>query len=134
MSKADRERMYTDEELDSMLKEMKDCSSHFYARAVRIGNHPFIEFCGLINEYVSMCKTTAQANVDFTICNRHVGIPLLAHDYQIKYMAEKFECIFGPVLEDAKNREIFFKAMGWDTTPNVRKKLVDYTETDWKER
>jgi len=107
------ERIHNDEELAEMINKMKRVSDAFYRPAANSGNHAFIEFTGLMNEYIAVCQNTMAKGRDFTACNTHVGQPLIAEEYQIRYLAEKFDCIFGPMLSVEKNREIFFKAMGW---------------------
>lgn len=124
MARARRERMHSDEQLQEILVKMDKVSDIYYWNAIQVGNHAFIEFCGLMGEYQKICRTTMEAGVDFTICNRHAGVPLIAHDYQIKYLAEKFECIFGPLFENKKNRQIFFKAMGWEESEPQDKEKV----------
>lgn len=105
---------YSKDELDMMVVKMNLISDNFYPQATRVGNHAFIEFCGLMKKYADMCSRTAAAGHDFTQANVHTGQALVAEDHDIRYLAEKFECIFGPVLEDPTNREIFFEAMGWN--------------------
>ena len=38
------------------LAARRRAAKEFYAAAVRIGNHPWIEFTGLMNEYVNCCQ------------------------------------------------------------------------------
>lgn len=77
-----------------MIAKMRIASKHFYAAAIAIGNHPFIEFTGLINEYINVCEQATASGVDFTECNTHSDkeLPMAAH--QINYINEKLECIF----------------------------------------
>lgn len=77
-----------------MIRGMQAASDTFYASAVRIGNHPFIEFAGLLNEYISACREAAANGVDFTACNTHNAQHLPLHPHQIDYINEKLECIF----------------------------------------
>lgn len=107
------ERHHTDEELDQILRGMRATSDRFYSGAFVVGNHAFIEFCGLMNEYIEMCKTAKANGQDFTLANKHSNSSLKVEPYQIKYLAEKFDCIFGPMLADEQNRKIFFEEMGW---------------------
>jgi len=110
-----RERMYPDAELKNMMAQMEMVISSFYGQAAGIKPHfhTFIEFAGLMVEFSNICKQTLTRGVDFSIANRHSGVPLLPHPHQIRYFAEKLECIIGPALSDPENREIFFCAMGW---------------------
>ena len=112
MSKQDN--IYSSDELRTMIRGMTAVSHDFYPAAVRVGNHAFIEFCGLMNEYIKLCQQTVKEDGDFTMGNVHTGRPLVAHDFNIRYIAEKFECIFGPTLQDPKLRAIFMEAMGWN--------------------
>ena len=73
---------------------MSEAGSAFYAAAVRIGNHPFIEFTGLMNEYINACRAAHEAGIDFSDCSTHSGLDLPMKDYQIDYVNEKLECIF----------------------------------------
>jgi hypothetical protein len=82
------------QEREQMLQQMREASNVFYKHAFYIGNHPFIEFNGLINEYINACEYAHRAGIDFTDCNTHSGNELPLHDTQISYINEKLECIF----------------------------------------
>jgi hypothetical protein len=86
MTAADRE---------ACLKAMHSASSAFYTLAVRAGNHAFIEFTGLMNEYINLCQQAHEQGIDFTMLNVHTGqhLPFQAHHFN--YLAEKLECIYG---------------------------------------
>lgn len=84
----------TPEERLEMIAKMRITSKHFYAAAVAIGNHPFIEFTGLINEYISICERANAQGVDFTECNTHGDKDLPMAPHHIDYINEKLECIF----------------------------------------
>ena len=86
--------IYSSEEREQMLVKMRAISQGFYAQAIRVGNHPFIEFCGLMNEYILLCEKAHKRGIDFTTCNRHMGQPLPMPAYSIRYINEKLECIF----------------------------------------
>lgn len=82
-------------ELEVMLKRMEQASSAFYYLAVQVGHHAFIEFTGLMNEYINVCRDTMNAGVDFTLTTAHGdGVALTFQGYQRKYLAEKLTCIF----------------------------------------
>lgn len=89
---------YSPEQLESMLSEMQRASNTFYSMAVRIGCHPFIEFAGLMNEYIKMCVAAKQQGIDFTQTNAHTGQALPMADYNARYLGEKVGCIYGPAL------------------------------------
>jgi hypothetical protein len=73
---------------------MQAASYSFYRAAVNIGVHPFIEFTGLMNEYVKVCKKAHEQGIDFSECNTHSGISLPMRPYEVSYVNEKLECIF----------------------------------------
>lgn len=51
-----------------MLRRMREASSVFYGLAVQAGCHPFIEFTGLMNEYIKCCEAAHKAGIDFASC------------------------------------------------------------------
>lgn len=104
---------YSLEEEAIILKHMKTVSGHFYTSAVIIQCHAFIEFTGLMNEYINICQNAHQSGQRFMFANKHSEEPLSIRPHQIKYLADKFDCIFGPMLKNPENRMIFLKAMGW---------------------
>lgn len=73
---------------------MQETSDAFYRSAVSIGNHPFIEFAGLMNEYITACRAAHAKGIDFTQCNVHNGQSLPLHPVMSDYINEKLECIF----------------------------------------
>lgn len=77
-----------------MLRRMRDASSVFYGMAVQAGCHPFIEFCGLMNEYIKCCEEAHKDGVDFASCNKHAGQTLPMKPHSVDYVNEKLECIF----------------------------------------
>lgn len=79
---------------EATIRAMQQAADAFYRSAIRIGNHPFIEFAGLMNEYVSACRNAAAEGIDFTSCNTHSGQELPLHLHQVDYINEKLECIF----------------------------------------
>lgn len=81
-------------EREAALQQMQIASSHFYAMAQKIGNHPFIEFTGLMNEYIGACELAHQQGIDFTDCNVHTGHELPIPGHMVDYINEKLECIF----------------------------------------
>ncbi len=86
-------------ELETMLSRMAEIVSRFYFEAIAVGNHPFIEWTGLLNEYVRMCEQALADGIDFTACNEHSGRPLPIYEHQFNYLAEKLGCVFGPSFQ-----------------------------------
>lgn len=81
-------------ERELALKRMDEAVSRFYGAAVQIGNHPFIEFAGVMTAYVKTCRRAHEAGIDFTECNRHAGRPLPMESFEVDYLNEKLDCIF----------------------------------------
>lgn len=107
--------MYTKKERDEQVKKMRKVTGQFYPAAANTGCHAFIEFCGFMQKFVDVCERSSDAGVDFNEANTHTGEQLVVQDHDVIYLAEKFDCIFGPTLADPKKRAIFFEAMGWPT-------------------
>lgn len=96
-----------------MIAGMHEASNRFYGMAIRIGNHPFIEFCGLMNEYIKLCEQAQAAGIDFTQANAHTGLALPMKSFNATYLAEKLGCIYGPSLHsDPEIREAFLEELG----------------------
>ncbi len=87
--------MMTPTERDTALREMNAAVHRFYMAAVHIGHHPFIEFAGVMTAYVKSCERAHAAGVDFSDCHRHGGAPLPIESFELTYLAEKLDCIFG---------------------------------------
>lgn len=87
--------MMTPSERAQALKRMVDTISRFYSSAIQIGNHPFIEFAGVMMAYLNSCRRAHEGGVDFTECNRHAGQQLPMESFEVDYLVEKLGCIFG---------------------------------------
>jgi hypothetical protein len=87
--------MMTPQERDGALVAMDQAITQFYRAAVRIGNHPFIEFAGVMTAYAKSCVRAHRAGIDFTECNRHAGTQLPMEAVEVEYLTEKLDCIFG---------------------------------------
>ena len=81
-------------EREAAIRKMKEVSKGFYLAAIEIGNHPFIEFTGLMNEYIKMCEEAHAQGIDFSECNTHTGLDLPMLPHERDYVNEKLECIF----------------------------------------
>jgi hypothetical protein len=102
----------TAEEREAMLTAMQETSSAFYRCATRIGCHPFIEFTGLMNEYIKICRQAHAAGLDFTQASAHSGIALPMQTFEAEYLGEKLGCIYGPSLQSRDNLAAFMAAAG----------------------
>jgi hypothetical protein len=87
--------------LEGVIAKMEQASHHFYGAACACGNHAFIEFTGLMNEYIKACEAAMEAGLDFTMLNKHNGEHLPFRPYFAKYLGEKLGCIYGPELSQA---------------------------------
>ena len=91
---------FSKDEREVMLQMMSDASNRFYAAATRIGHHAFIEFTGLLNEYIKLCRNAHEQGIDFTETDIHGrGQPLPMQSYERDYLSEKLECIYGYSLD-----------------------------------
>lgn len=96
-----------------MLRGMRAVADKFYAGAVRVGHHPFIEFCGLMNEYINLCEAAHAHGEDFTQASAHTGRALGMATHHASYLAEKLECIYGPALQQNPDlRAAFLRRLG----------------------
>ena len=86
--------MLTDER-EEALRRMNDAVTAFYRQAVHIGNHPFVEFAGVMTAYVKSCERAHAAGIDFTECNVHAGKQLPMEGVEVDYLVEKLNCVFG---------------------------------------
>ncbi len=81
---------YTPLEREAMLSMMQHTADLFYKLAQSAGHHQFIEFAGFMNEYIKICRSAHEQNIDFGTAS---VLPI--QDYQAAYIGEKFDCIFG---------------------------------------
>ncbi len=100
--------MMTPEQREKALAQMQEVNDWFYSQAIQIGNHPYIEFCGLLNEYVKACKAAHDQGIDFSECNKHSGDVLPLANFMSRYINDKLDCIFSgaKILDNS-----FFPAM-----------------------
>jgi len=78
------------------LELMRQTANQFYQAAITCDCHAFIEFTGLLNEYIKTCYEFQQNNPnrDFRQCNIHNGNPIHLQPYQVEYIHEKLTCIY----------------------------------------
>lgn len=86
--------MLHQDEREAALTAMQVAANAFYCAAIKINVHPFIEFAGLMNEYIKVCRQAHAAGIDFSDCSRHTGRSLPLHAHQIDYINEKLDCIY----------------------------------------
>jgi len=92
------EPTHTPEQRAEILTRMKALSNAFYDGAARAGCHAFIEFTGLMNEYLAICHEAEKLGVNWVMANTHNGTSLPIKDHHGAYLAEKLNCIYGPAL------------------------------------
>ena len=74
--------------------------------------HAFIEFCGVLNKYVDICRRAAESGIDFTQANTHSNIQLPVEVHDMEYLGEKLRCIFGPAIDhNPEAREALKRAL-----------------------
>lgn len=106
------EDTYTREEREQILNKMRSASGVFYSLAVQTRCHQFIEFTGLINEYIKLCEEAHSDGIDFTQANIHSGQGLPIRDHHISYLGEKLGCIYGPALDEEKAAKLLHAITG----------------------
>ncbi|WP_261263063.1 hypothetical protein [Laspinema olomoucense] len=75
---------------------MDKAASQFYQAALGTDCHGFLEFTGLLREYVKICHEFQKNNPhhDFRRCNIHNNHRLHLQPYQREYIHEKLSCIY----------------------------------------
>lgn len=89
---------YAPSELAAMIDRMRAVSAAFYRGAVQTNVHGFVEFCGLMNKYIDVCERARLDGIDFTAATVHGEVDLPVERHDIAYLAEKFACIFAPMM------------------------------------
>lgn len=112
---------YTDDELKEMIAKMRAVSGGFYPAACSTGCHAFIEFTGLMTEFIKLCEQSLAAEMDFASSNTHSGKALVVHPYNAAYIVEKLDCIFGPSIRSSKEVEAEFAKL----TPGASEEAED---------
>jgi hypothetical protein len=100
---------HSPEERAGMIARMREINECLYWTIFRCGlPHAFIEFCGLMHEYVDGCQRADSEGADFTCTGR--ALPFEAHHGD--YLGEKLNCIFGPTLfQKADFRRALIRAL-----------------------
>jgi hypothetical protein len=90
-------------ELQLLTERMGRVAENVYWLFFRAGMgsevHAFIEFCGVLNKYVQICRRCALDGIDFTQFNTHTGQALPVEVHDMEYLGEKLRCIFGPIID-----------------------------------
>jgi hypothetical protein len=90
---------YSKAELDQLLIHMDKVAENIYWYMFKEGIggscHAMLEFCGLLNKYVGLCRKAHEQGIQFPFVNTHSGTALPMETHDADYLAEKFDCIFG---------------------------------------
>ncbi|MEG4883015.1 hypothetical protein QUB75_19740 [Microcoleus sp. K1-B6] len=81
---------------EEILKAMEAAANNYYREAIATNCHTFIEFTGLMNEYIKICERNLKQGIDFTKSSVHCpGEPKLKiEDWELEYISDKLRCIF----------------------------------------
>ena len=94
---------------EESLLRMQAIINQFYREAVYANCHPFIEFAGLMEEYVKVCRHNLERGIDFRECHGHSNMQLQFESWHLNYLTQKWGCIFNGALEicevDSANNE-----------------------------
>jgi hypothetical protein len=82
-------------ELEESLRMMKEISERFYNVVIHTKVHTFIEFTGLLNEFIKICEQSLAKDIDFAMVNTHCREGQLdVRLHNTAYLNEKLNCIF----------------------------------------
>jgi len=81
---------------EEILEAMKAASHNYYREAIATNCHTFIEFTGLINEYIKICERNLKQGVNFTKTSVHCSgeTKLQIESWELDYINDKLRCIF----------------------------------------
>jgi hypothetical protein len=104
--------IYDKKEREQILSRMQEVVTGFYGAAQRTGCHGFLEFCGVMGEYLAVCREAHKNGIDFTQANTHSGQALPIQTFHANYLAEKLNCIYGPsLIQDEAVRDAFISRL-----------------------
>lgn len=84
---------------EQVLRNMEAACSKFYAMAVLTGCHAFIEFAGVMREWIEACRHAHAQGLDFMHLNVHGDEHVPLQERHRVYIREKLDCIFGSQLD-----------------------------------
>lgn len=114
----------TREQAEAALVQMNRTSNAFYVGAVKSGVHAFIEFTGLMNEYIKICEEmTAEYDFSWHVANIHSQDDYLKFQpHHAAYLAEKLDCIYGKSLRSSEAIQRAFAGEQPKNEPNEGKR------------
>lgn len=97
----------------STLKELNQAFYYLcFAAGVGSTAHAFIEFNGLMTAYIQILENAVRHGIDPHSVNEHSGVALPVEGHEIRYLAEKLRCLFGPVIDtNPEARAILLKEL-----------------------
>lgn len=104
------------EETFKVLLNLRGLNERFYWLCFNAGiggtAHAFIEFNGMMKVYIDLIERAARAGLDPQTINEHSKVVLPAKGHEMKYLAEKLRCMFGPVIDtNPEARAILLKEL-----------------------
>jgi len=92
---------------EAIFLAMERAADDFYRAAQRIGVHPFLEFTGLMREYITILRASLRPEEPFAWPGDRVRM----ETFHAQYLAEKLDCIYGNAFEARPElRAVFVEA------------------------
>lgn len=98
-------------ELEVSLQKMTAAKDTFYRLAMDAHCHAFVEFAGVMHQYIQSCREALDKGIDFAFVNKHNGNSLPLPDHGAAYLGEKIGCIWAGALNDPEKFYAFRQAM-----------------------
>ena len=84
---------------EESLDRMRAAANQFYMAAAATDCHAFLEFTGLLREYIKVCEENLARGIDFRELDGHHSQRMQVQPYEIDYFNEKLNCIFQGLLK-----------------------------------
>jgi hypothetical protein len=97
-------------ELNTKLDELEALSNLYYRATQKIGIHTFIEHTGFINEHLKILRRALSEGTDIAMLSNHNELIVDVKPYEAQYLAEKFACMFAPILKEKNCWKLFVEA------------------------
>ncbi len=106
----------TRSEPPSIIDKLRALNERFYWDCFKQGvgseAHSFIEFNGLMNAYIQYMEKAVAAGIELQTLNAHGGVAVQVEGHTIQYLAEKLDCILGPIISSSPmSRAILLKEL-----------------------
>ena len=113
---ANERHEYTPRERELMLERMRFAVDTFYSYAQLTNVHQFLEFAGLMSEYVKQCRKLHERGIDFATEQGKL-FELCDEQHAALYLGEKVNCIYGADLRKPGNLAAFLAGLGVEMHP-----------------